>query len=82
MYRHRNEHLIHPAKPLYRNELNLDKTIIYWNDASEKEDYHMVTRANRQLLRQSAKFTKSPLLKRHNRMLSRPEYINFDNKTS
>ena len=39
--------LEHPAKSLYQNELNLEDGIIV-----SKEDYHMVTGANRQLCRQ------------------------------
>ena len=31
----------HPAKPLYRNELHLDETIVS-NEGSEVEDYHTV----------------------------------------
>ena len=41
--------LKHPAKSLYQNELNLEDGII-----ASKEDYHMVTGANRQLHRQSS----------------------------
>ena len=45
--------LKHPAKLLYRNEIDLDETMIS-NEDSEEEDYHMVTGANRQLHRQSS----------------------------
>ena len=41
--------LKHPAKSLYQNELNLEDERI-----ASKEDYHMVTGANRQLHRQSS----------------------------
>ena len=30
----------HPAKPLYRNEIDLDETIIS-NEDSEKKDFHI-----------------------------------------
>ena len=43
----------HPAKPLYRNEIDLDETMIS-NEDSEEEDYHMVTGANQQLQTQSS----------------------------
>ena len=33
--------LRHPAKPLYRNELNLDETILS-NEDSEEEYYHNI----------------------------------------
>ena len=45
--------LRHPAKPLYKNEIDLDETMIS-NEDSEEEDYHMVTGANRQFHRQSS----------------------------
>ena len=42
--------LKHPAKSLYQNELNLEDGI-----KASKEDYYMVTGANRQLHRQSSR---------------------------
>ena len=45
--------LRNPARPLCQNVPNLDETILSEGD-SEKEEYHMVTGANRQLQRQSS----------------------------
>ena len=45
--------LRHPARPFFQNESDVDVTI-HSNEESEKEDYHMVTGANRQLHRQSS----------------------------
>ena len=45
--------LRNPARPVYQNKPNLDKTIVS-NEDSEEEDYHMVTGVNRQLHRQSS----------------------------
>ena len=49
------------------------------NEESEEEDYHMVTEANRQLHRQSSQNSQSL---NDNRILRRPRYDYFDNKTT
>ena len=46
--------LKHPAKPIFQNESNIDKTIHSNKKSDAEEDYHMVTGANRQLKRQSS----------------------------
>ena len=43
----------HPAKRLFQNKSDVDVTILS-NEESDEEDYHLVTGANRQLLRQSS----------------------------
>ena len=45
--------LKHLAKPLFQHESDVDVTILS-NEKSDEEDYHMVTRAIRQLHRQSS----------------------------
>ena len=43
-----------PAGPLHRSETNLDDETLVSEEASEEDDYHMVTGVNRQLHRQSS----------------------------
>ena len=57
--------LKHPAKSLYQNDLNLEDGII-----ASKEDYHMVTGANRQLHRQSSQNTNDTIGSHVNQNLS------------
>ena len=45
--------LRHPAKPLYRNELDTDAAIVS-NEHSEEEFYRMVLEVNRRLLKQNS----------------------------
>ena len=46
----------HPAIPIHQNDTTLDATV-FFNEKSDEEDYHMVTRANKPLHRQCSQNT-------------------------